>query len=89
MFELNSEVKQGTTKRVCMYVRINAAGMHAGLFEHMHAVSSHHQISWVYLTGLSAQSDLIFLVDLSVLGYGELYLLVNFFPGLFFFFYTI
>ena len=71
------------------YVCINAAGMHAGLFEHMHAASSHHQISWVYLTGLSAQSDLIFLVDLSVLGYGELYLLVNFFPGLFFFFYTI
>ena len=63
MFELNSEVKQGTTKRVCMYVRINAAGMHAGLFEHMHAVSS-HQIYRVYLTELSAQSDLIFSADL-------------------------
>ena len=66
MFEFNSEVKQGTTSKSMMiytHVRIHAAGMHAGLFEHMHAVLG-HQISRVYLTELSAQSDLIFSADL-------------------------
>ena len=46
-----------------IHVRVHAAGMHAGVFELMHAVLG-HQISRVYLNGLSAQSDLIFLVDL-------------------------
>ena len=64
---------------IYIHVRINAAGMHAVLG---------HQIYKVYLTGLSAQSDVIFSADLCMAIVPCIYRLI-FFPELFFLFYAI